>query len=333
MKKKHYKKIKSLVIPTLFGLAITPIIASSIVSNSTHTSSLSIENQVSQTQINSRQVAKASTRVDVYNYQSFANDTTPAGMNKFNDIKRIYSRLPSEITTTQIQSIVNIKNTNPNETISYTNLSRHPIGSQLGADAPIDAFATKGEISNNIMTPNYLNSKGVLAFKIDFTNSTVITSEYFFVTGFASSIISTTLPGSVYKDNVSDVPDSELPSFITFATNSVLPTQKTLIQNSRVNDSKTGTLSFALNLSYGLPPLAGFKDPSTSGGLIGSDKTFEIATSFNVDLSYKGFQPSSTLSTTSLIYLSLIIVGGVLGIVLFASFVTIVTRRVIARKS
>lgn len=273
-----------------------------------------------------------STNLKVLNSGDFIDNET-----QNNSIKDVYSRKPSQIQDTEIRSIIEIINVNipPYGIIgspTFTNLSRHPMNSTLTNDDPLECFAG---VDASLLTPNYLDQNGLLAFKAAMNEGNVQIVEYYLISGFNSRIISTTLPGNVYQYSVADLTDSMLESFITFPAATqpngyVLPNKKSLTTNSRVQDPSKGTISFNLDLTYNVPNVTFLvnEDPATT-----TIAQYNIETKFQTKLSYFGFQPSGNLSTKKLYELIGFVLGISIALVLIITITAIIIKKIKFKKA
>lgn len=275
-----------------------------------------------------------STNLKVLNIGDYLDDSVEPGKNLV--IKEVYSRKPSQITPVEIGSIVDIINTNipsfGNDAPVYINLSGHPTNSTLTNDDPLECFTGTNA---NLLTPNYLDKNGILAFKASMYESNVQIVEYYLVSGFNSKIILTTLPGAVYQYSVADLTDSDLETFITFSSPNapngyVLPNKKSLVANSRVQVPSDGTISFSLTLTYDVinATFATTEDPTSI-----TIAQYNIETKFDTNLSYSGFQPSGNLSSKKLYELIGFILVISIAIILIITSVIFITKKIKFKKS
>lgn len=268
-----------------------------------------------------------STNLKILNAGDYLDDP-----GKNNSIVDAYNRKPSEIQEMQIKNIIDIINPNIQDTIQnpikYTNLSHHPRNSSLTPDKPLECFVG---INATLLTPNYLDENGLLAFKVEMTNNNNVRFvEYYLISGFNSRIINKTLPGIVYQDSVADLDNATLETFIAFYPKSspngyVTPNKKTLVPNTRVQDPSNGTISFSLELTYDVPE-ANFVISEVDPAIMTAQ--YRIETKFQTGLAYSGFQPSGNLSTKELYELIGIILGVGVGCVLIAISLALIIKKI-----
>lgn len=328
-------KKKTKFILTFLPVAGIFFICASLFASSNNLMDKNIVNQSSISLVN-QATTKSSSYVDFYNPGS--NFIDPQLKAK---VVNIFNKKPSQVDQNDINTllifldptIVQLGFTNSPK---FENLNLQT-SSSLPTSTPLEVFSSTSSSTNPFST-NYLDSIGVLGFKLTLTNNANTNYyQYFLMSGFNSQIIRTSLPGSEYQYTVNEVPDSKLSTFINFSATSVIPSVS-LVPNSRVNNEKEGTIGFSLNLLYNLPTNLNFNISNltsrypSDNPLPSASNIFTINTTYDQSFSYTGFQPGNALTNNQIYAIVGIVAGAVVVLILIIALFTYIFKKIRFRK-
>ena len=231
--------------------------------------------------------------------------------------------------------------------------------SNLVKSEELPAFSvsnTAENASSLVISQDYLDSIGVLPLEIVFYTKTGSTYAqyvmYIMISGFGSKLSANdlssnpVLQSSAYTQMVNQITNEQLVEFPKFSDSSILPDKKNLVNESRVDDMSSGTVSFDLNFSWTMPndfsfssSYSGITPSSQPSSLNNTNVSYSssvsnesISTSYTQNFKYSGFQPSPNTSTEEVIYILIAIVVGTAIIVFIVYFLSIFVLRRIREK-
>lgn len=231
--------------------------------------------------------------------------------------------------------------------------------SNLVKSEELPAFSvsnTAENASSLVISQDYLDSIGVLPLEIVFYTKTGSAYAqyvmYIMISGFGSKLSANdlssnpVLQSSAYTQMVNQITNEQLVEFPKFSDSSILPDKKNLVNESRVDDMSSGTVSFDLNFSWTMPndfsfssSYSGITPSSQPSSLTNTNVSYSssvsnesISTSYTQNFKYSGFQPSPNTSTEEVIYILIAIVVGTAIIVFIVYFLSIFVLRRIREK-